>query len=234
MPTINLTTKDHAELYDVYTTTLNADLRIRCQIILLDQKDYNQTTIEDITFYSREIITECFRRYEERRLVGLQSLSRPLPSFEIDEEEGSVSDTYHYQVLLGASNQRLIDSQILLEGQRYKGAIYVGCYAIECILKCYLCHREGKRNFLDTRVADQFRGIRGHSLRSLLTEAGHNLERVRKTDRNGELSGAIKTIFELEQHIEYRYNRDNGNLKQATDTVNAIKKVHKHFLQRIS
>lgn len=42
--------------------------------------------------------------------------------------------------LAGASRQRLVDAQVLLNASRWRGAMYIGGYAVECLLKTKLMH----------------------------------------------------------------------------------------------
>jgi HEPN domain-containing protein len=42
-------------------------------------------------------------------------------------------------VLLHVSNERLKDATILLKQKRYNGAVYLGGYVIECLLKAAIC-----------------------------------------------------------------------------------------------
>jgi hypothetical protein len=228
-PIPTLTQLEYEELYALYTTTLNGDLRIRCQMVMLARNGYTLENIAEITCFGEDSITECFQRYQERRLVGLRGLTRQLADAIDGDNELAGALTYQYQVLLGASRQRLQDSAILLEYRRYNGAMYVGSYAIECILKCYLCHRERKRNFLDTRVAERFRGARGHDLKGLLDAAELTVARARKTDRSGRLAQAFQVVYGLTAHTHYRYNETNGNRDEAERVVPAIRALHQYF-----
>ena len=42
--------------------------------------------------------------------------------------------------LAEASRQRLVDAQALLNASRWRGAMYIGGYAVECLLKTKLMH----------------------------------------------------------------------------------------------
>jgi HEPN domain-containing protein len=43
------------------------------------------------------------------------------------------------RVLLEAANVRLQDAKVLLKSKRYSGAVYLGGYVIECMLKVAIC-----------------------------------------------------------------------------------------------
>jgi HEPN domain-containing protein len=67
-------------------------------------------------------------------------------------------------VLLQISNDRLKDATVLLKNIRYNGAVYLGGYVIECLLKTAICARLRR----DTLPAE----YRTHDLDSLMRSSG--------------------------------------------------------------
>lgn len=126
------------------------------------------------------------------------------------------------------------NAQALLKAERWNGAIYIGCYAIECILKCYLCYIDGnKMHFMDTRFYDQFSGVRGHDLKGMFEVASMRIEKAIKLDSSGNLYLWRKRIVQLGNHTLYRYNECLGYEKQSKDILEAVKGWHDEIKYRI-
>jgi len=144
-----------------------------------------------------------------------------------------VSNIYQYQVLFGASRQRLKDAEVLLVNKRWNGAIYIGCYTVECILKCYLCRLDDKMNFQDTRFFPDFKGVTGHNILALFYAAGYDLERAKKIDRSGKLHQWMQAIFLLNDHTTYRYSSGQVSEEEAKNVIDAIKGIYRFIQERI-
>lgn len=139
-------------------------------------------------------------------------------------------DTYNRQIQLHASRQRYHDAEALLEKKRWKGAMYLGGYAIECSLKALICYRERKGSFQDTKMF--CRGEQGailHNLNRLLREISP-LERFIATDRSGQYKNAWNTITSLWQHDELRYSDKLGNEEECKRFLDAVKLLYRYIL----
>lgn len=72
-----------------------------------------------------------------------------------------------------AATQRLEDADYLLKGNRTTGAIYLGGYSVECILKALIIVSSPKKKTRD--ILGEFRGVRAHHfdwLRSQYLQTG--------------------------------------------------------------
>ena len=74
---IQLTPAQDIALRHLYRRTDNADVRSRCQMILLSAQGHSAVEIAELTFFDQDTILFWFDRYEAAGLDGLQDRSRP-------------------------------------------------------------------------------------------------------------------------------------------------------------
>lgn len=74
---ITLTTDDaRTALHQLYRQTNDADLRTRCQMILLSSTGHAVSEIADLTLFDENTILYWFDRYESQGLAGLEDRPR--------------------------------------------------------------------------------------------------------------------------------------------------------------
>jgi transposase len=73
---IQLTPTQEAALKHRYRRTDNADLRSRCQMILLSAQGHSAAEIAGLTFFDQDTVLSWFDRYEADGLTGLQDRPR--------------------------------------------------------------------------------------------------------------------------------------------------------------
>lgn len=70
---------NEAELADLrarYRATHDADVRTRCQMILLSAQGKSIAEIAELTLFGEDAVRYWFDRYEQARLAGLEDESR--------------------------------------------------------------------------------------------------------------------------------------------------------------
>ncbi len=125
-----------------------------------------------------------------------------------------------------ASQKRRADAQALFDSARWRGSLYVGGYAVECLLKASLMRRFGCQTVaeLDEELKD--RGLIAsdtsmytHQLQSLFQVAGH-LDRLRKD------ASALKAFNVVNRWIpDWRYDPHPSNREEAEDFLEALDRV---------
>jgi transposase len=73
---VRLTSTQESALKHLYRHTDNADLRSRCQMILLSSQGRSATEIAELTFFDRDTVLLWFDRYEAEGLAGLHERRR--------------------------------------------------------------------------------------------------------------------------------------------------------------
>jgi transposase len=73
----SLTDAEQKALKQLYRQTNNADLRTRCQMILLSAQGYSVAEIAKLTFFEEDAVLYWFDRYEQESLSGLEDRPRP-------------------------------------------------------------------------------------------------------------------------------------------------------------
>lgn len=75
--------------------------------------------------------------------------------------------------ILNLARERLKDAEVLLESQRYDGAVYLGGYVVELALKARICKTLNWSGFPQTRSEFQnYRSFKTHNLDVLLRLSG--------------------------------------------------------------
>ena len=72
----SLSKVEQKALQELYRRTQNADVRTRCQMILLSVQEYSVSKIAELTFFNEDTILYWFDRYEQDGLVGLEDRPR--------------------------------------------------------------------------------------------------------------------------------------------------------------
>ena len=73
----SLSKEEQKALRDLYRRTDKADVRSRCQMILLSSEEYPVSKIADLTLFTEDSILYWFARYEEDGLRGLDAARSP-------------------------------------------------------------------------------------------------------------------------------------------------------------
>lgn len=71
-----LSEAEKQELRALYRQTDKADVRTRCQMILLSVEGYSVTEIARLTFFEENSVLYWFDRYETEKLNGLEDRPR--------------------------------------------------------------------------------------------------------------------------------------------------------------
>ena len=71
-----LTETEKQELRKLYRLTDKADLRTRCQMILLSAEGYSVAEIARLTFFEEDSVLYWFDRFEAENLAGLEDRPR--------------------------------------------------------------------------------------------------------------------------------------------------------------
>jgi HEPN domain-containing protein len=125
-----------------------------------------------------------------------------------------------------ASTHRLDDARALLNAGRWRGAMYMAGYAVECLLKTKLMQIYGCRTLRDLEDELQRRGV----LAEHATVFTHRLELLlRLTQRFDQLRQhrMLWPQFTLVNRWipAWRYTADMANRQDATDFVEAVAQI---------
>jgi HEPN domain-containing protein len=119
-----------------------------------------------------------------------------------------------------ASLQRLKDAKVLLAGSRWRGAMYMAGYAVECLLKFQLMRQLSCRNLVQLERQLQQRGeeprVFSHDLENLLRLAGGR-ERLRKSPLWKSFSAHVNAW-----QPNWRYDPLEGEQEEAELFVKAV------------
>ncbi len=72
----SLSKEEQKALRELYRRTDKADVRSRCQMILLSSEEYPVSKIADLTLFTEDSILYWFARYEQDGLAGLEDRPR--------------------------------------------------------------------------------------------------------------------------------------------------------------
>lgn len=125
-----------------------------------------------------------------------------------------------------AGRHRLLDARTLLDNGRWRGAMYIGGYAVECLLKAKLMRVFGCHHLAELQLELRKRGILAedatvylHSLQDLmnLTMQMHRLRQ----------DPAIRARFrEANRWVPaWRYSPDRASRDQAESFLGAVESV---------
>ena len=74
---IRLSPTEVSALETLYRHTKDADLRTRCQMVLLSAQEYSVTDISKLTLFDQDTVLFWFTRYEADGLAGLEDRPHP-------------------------------------------------------------------------------------------------------------------------------------------------------------
>lgn len=125
-----------------------------------------------------------------------------------------------------AGKHRMDDARALLNATRWRGAMYMAGYSVECLLKTKLMHRFNCRHLSELEEELQARGI----LSARTTVFTHQLELLLR------LTDAVDRLRQNEEHWRlfnmvnrwvpaWRYTADLSNAEDATDFLGAVEKL---------
>lgn len=125
-----------------------------------------------------------------------------------------------------AGKHRLDDARALLNAVRFRGAMYLAGYAIECLLKTKLMRVFDCHHLRELEGELQRRGalagqatIFTHQLQTLLRLAG-GVDRLRQNEPLWRLFNTVNRWVPA-----WRYSADLSNHDDATDFVEAVEKI---------
>ena len=72
----NLSKAEARALRELYRQTKNADVRTRCQMILLSAQEHTVSEIAELTFFNEDSVLYWLDRYESQGLSGLEDRPR--------------------------------------------------------------------------------------------------------------------------------------------------------------
>lgn len=125
--------------------------------------------------------------------------------------------------LAGASRQRLADAKVLLNASRWRGAMYMAGYAVECLLKTRLMHiydcknlRELEDLLRERSILPGNRTVFTHQLEDLLRlTPGYN-----RLMRNHEMLPLFNKVNQWTPN--WRYTSKSTNRREATEFMTSI------------
>ena len=130
-----------------------------------------------------------------------------------------------------AGKHRLEDARVLLKADRWRGAMYMAGYSVECLLKTRLMRMFGCRHLQELDDELQGKGILPgqatvftHQLESLLRLTGAS-ERLRQNEANWRFFTRVNRWVPA-----WRYTADPSNPVDANDFLDAVEKVS-HWIE---
>jgi HEPN domain-containing protein len=125
-----------------------------------------------------------------------------------------------------AGRHRMDDARALWNSTRWRGAMYMAGYAVECLLKTKLMRKFDCRHLRELESELQTRGI----LDAQATVFTHQLERLlRLTNARDRLQNSQENwrLFNIVNRWvpAWRYNTDMSNREDAQDFLEAVEKI---------
>lgn len=125
-----------------------------------------------------------------------------------------------------AGKHRMDDASALLTAVRWRGAMYMAGYSIECLLKTKLMRMYECRHLRELEEELQRRGVLSaqtsiftHQLELLLRLAG-GLERLRQSEEHWRLFNLVNRWVPA-----WRYTADLSNAEDAADFLIAVNRI---------
>lgn len=125
-----------------------------------------------------------------------------------------------------AGKHRMDDARALLNAVRWRGAMYLAGYSVECLLKTKLMRMFDCRHLLELEEELQRRGVLAndatvftHQLERLL-ELTNALERLRQNREHWQLFNLVNRWVPA-----WRYTADLSNQEDAYDFIEAVDKL---------
>lgn len=123
-------------------------------------------------------------------------------------------------VLIQIANDRLRDANVLLRQKRYNGAVYLGGYVIECLLKAAICVHLNRDNLPVNYQTHDLAELMNHSGLFSLLQANQTLRR------------SFSMVKSWNVGIRYRGRRFKP--VETQQFIAAVKEVRQWILRRIS
>src|ERR1019366_3548674 len=130
-----------------------------------------------------------------------------------------------------AGKHRMEDARALLNANRWRGAMYMAGYSIECLLKTKLMRMFSCRNLRELEDELQGKGILAaqatvftHQL-ELLLRLTNAIDRLRQNEQNWRMFNMVNRWIPA-----WRYTADLSNSDDAKDFVDAVDKVS-HWIE---
>lgn len=125
-----------------------------------------------------------------------------------------------------ASTHRLDDARALLQAGRWRGAMYMAGYAVECLLKTKLMRVYGCRTLRDLETELQRRGV----LAEQATVFTHQLELLLRLTQRLEPLRQHRTLWPQFTLVNrwlpaWRYTADLSNRRDASDFLEAVGQI---------
>ncbi len=125
-----------------------------------------------------------------------------------------------------ASTHRLDDARSLLHARRWRGAMYMSGYAVECLLKTKLMRVYGCRTLRELETELQRRGV----LAEQATVFTHQLELLLRLTQRLELLRQNRTLWPQFTLVNrwlpaWRYTADLSNQRDAEDFLEAVVQI---------
>jgi HEPN domain-containing protein len=125
-----------------------------------------------------------------------------------------------------ASRHRLDDARVLFNAVRWRGAMYMAGYAVECLLKTKLMHLYNCRHLRELEDELQRRGVLPthgtvftHQLEALL-KLTQGLERLRQNQSLWLMFNTVNRWVPA-----WRYTANPVNSEDANDVMNAVERI---------
>jgi HEPN domain-containing protein len=130
-----------------------------------------------------------------------------------------------------AGKHRMDDARALLNATRWRGAMYMAGYSVECLLKTKLMHIYDCRHLRDLEEELQGRGLLAaeatiftHRL-ELLLRLTNSIDRLRQNEEHWRLFNMVNRWIPA-----WRYTADLSNSEDAGDFLAAVEKVS-HWIE---
>jgi HEPN domain-containing protein len=125
-----------------------------------------------------------------------------------------------------AGKHRMDDARVLFNGARWRGAMYMAGYAVECLLKTKLMRMFDCRHLRELDEELQRRGVLAaqatvftHQL-ELLLRITNAMDRLRQNEEHWRLFTMVNRWVPA-----WRYTADMSNLDDAKDFLDAVEKI---------
>ena len=125
-----------------------------------------------------------------------------------------------------AGKHRMDDARALLNATRWRGAMYMAGYSVECLLKTKLMHRFNCRHLRELEQELQAKGILAaqatiftHQL-ELLLHLANAVDRLRQNEEHWRLFNMVNRWVPA-----WRYTADLSNSEDANDFLAAVEKL---------
>ncbi len=125
-----------------------------------------------------------------------------------------------------ASAHRLEEARALLQAGRWRGAMYMAGYAVECLRKAKLMQRDGCRTLRELEAALPRRGVLAEQATMLTPHLEVLLRFIQRLDHRRQPRMLWPQCVLVNRWIPaWRYTADAGNRQDATDFLEAVLQI---------